>query len=498
MMNLLLRFLRSIDRATRLSAYATTAAFLLSIPAQSEDLILSAEAQFDFDLMREALEEAHPGLYRHSDKSIIDLGFSQQRSKLSQPMAKRKFYGIMSETLGLIKCGHTSINPDREMGRAFANARLFPLQVILKEGHVMVLSNETPEDTTIIPGMEILEINGNTTPELIDQFLRVTSADGHIQSSKRVQIQRGFAMYYWILIDQSNHFQIKAKHPDGKVIVANLPGVSRDQFGQSNNPVNDAILAGKAKMDWPGDNLSIRFVHHNDIAQIRIRSFSDDKFSNWMEETFRMLREKKTKTLIIDLRGNRGGADMNGATLVSYLSPKPFRYFEHIEAVTIDPSFKAHTDWPAEQTRNLRNSEVIPVGEKRFLVKHLGTKMQHPGVFPFLGKVYVLVDGGTFSTAADACAVIQHLKLATFVGEETGGGYYGNNSGLTTRLTLPKSQFQVKIPMYAYWNSVSNSGQKNRGTIPDYQVANEMTDWMRGVDTQLSFAMQLATNGQGD
>ena len=54
-----------------------------------------------------------------------------------------------------------------------------------------------------------------------------------------------------------------------------------------------------------------------------------------MEDTFRTLREKGTKTLIIDLRGNGGGNDMYGAMLVSYLTDKPFRYFDHINVKTI-------------------------------------------------------------------------------------------------------------------------------------------------------------------
>jgi len=41
----------------------------------------------------------------------------------------------------------------------------------------------------------------------------------------------------------------------------------------------------------------------------RLKYFVGDNFPKWVEDTFRMLREKGTKTLIIDLRGNGGGKD---------------------------------------------------------------------------------------------------------------------------------------------------------------------------------------------
>ena len=171
---------------------------------------------------------------------------------------------------------------------------------------------------------------------------------------------------------------------------------------------------------------------------------------------------------------------MYGAMLVSCLTDRPFRYFDRITANTIDPSFKAHADWWPERTSELRK-EVTPNPAGGYFVKHKGLAKQAPGKYPFLGKVFVLIDGGTFSTAADFCAVTHHLKRATFIGEETGGGYYGSNSGLVTRLTLPTSKFKVRLPMYEYWNAVSGYEGRRRGTIPDHVVKTKTANLVRGV-----------------
>jgi C-terminal processing protease CtpA/Prc len=123
---------------------------------------------------------------------------------------------------------------------------------------------------------------------------------------------------------------------------------------------------------------------------------------------------------------------------------------------------------------------------------HPGVAEQAPGKYPFLGRTLVLIDGGTFSTAADFCAVLHHLKRGIFIGEETGGGYYGNNSGMQTVVTLPKSKIRVRTPMYEYWNAVPGYNGKRRGTRPDYPVETKVTNLLKGMDDQLDMALKLA------
>jgi C-terminal processing protease CtpA/Prc len=193
---------------------------------------------------------------------------------------------------------------------------------------------------------------------------------------------------------------------------------------------------------------------------------------------------------------------MYGAMLVSYLTDKPFRYFDHINLKTIEISFKQYSDWRDDREGRIRDGvSPNPAGGYFITAKrHEGVAEQQPGKHPFLGKVFVLIDGGTFSTAADFCAVTHHLKRATFIGEETGGGYYGNNSGMQTMVTLPNSKARVRVPMFEYWNAVPGYDGKRRGTRPDHTVETKMADLLRGVDGQLDLALKLAPqfiNGAG-
>ena len=83
----------------------------------------------------------------------------------------------------------------------------------------------------------------------------------------------------------------------------------------------------------------------------------------------------------------------------------------------------------------------------------------------------------------------RHLR----VGEETGGGYWGNNSGRMPTMTLPNSNQKFRFPFFGYWNAVEgDEAFRRRGTIPDVQVELKTADLLRGVDAQHDMAVKLA------
>ena len=467
--------------------------------SQATDALVPAQTQADFDLLRKALEEAHTGLYRYVKKPEMDRIFAAQRARLGRPMTRVEFYAVVNEMLAAVRCGHTGIRPDDGMRAVMTNARMFPLRLLLEGQRLMVMFNDTPADQTIRPGMEVVEINGRKVSTIFDQIMAKLPGDGDIETGKRARLQRNFGMNYWLFVEQTDTFMVRVRDASGTISSATLAGVTDAERTKNQNPLNTTLQAALYKLDWSRDNLGLRFLKDPDIAQIRIRGFGGRDYRQWIENTFQTLREKGTKTLILDLRGNGGGQDMYGALLVSYLTDKPFRYFDHINVKVLQPSFKENTDWNAEREKELREG-VSPNPAGGYLVTekgHPGVAEQPPGKYPFLGNVFVLIDGGTFSTAADFCAVTHHLKRATFIGEETGGGYYGNNSGVETTVTLPNSKARLRVPMFEYWNAVPGYDGKRRGIRPDHLVETKVANLLRGVDEQLEVALKLAAKSTG-
>ena len=457
--------------------------------------LTQGELKADFDFMRYMLEAAHPGLYRYTTKPEMDRIFAAQRAKLNHPMSSVEFLAVAAETVAHIRCGHTKIALDDQSQSQMNGARKFPFRILVENKRLMVLFNDTLDNETIRPGMEITEVNGHSAEEIIARIWPMLPGDGDIDTGKWRDIGERFSEYYWLLFAQSEEFVVRAKDARGVPVVAKVSGVTDAERQTNRNPVNDVIHSDVAQlMGWAHDNVSLRFLSDPEIAEIRLSHFTGDDFSTRLEDTFKILREKGTKTLIIDLRGNGGGDDLNGAILVSYLTEKPFRYFDHINVRPATLSLGEQFGWSAEFEGRLRENITPNAMGNYSLTAEMnpGLAEQQPGKYRFTGKVFVLIDGGTFSGAADFCAVLHHLKRAIFIGQETGGGYYGNNSGEMPIITLPHSKLQMRLPLYEYWNSVPGYPGLRRGTPPNYAVTTTLAAVLRGIDEQLDLALEFA------
>lgn len=180
------------------------------------------------------------------------------------------------------------------------------------------------------------------------------------------------------------------------------------------------------------------------LAVVRVQRFDGARYRREVDSVFRIICDRAARRAILDLRGNSGGDDLYGAFLVSQFTEKSFRYFDRIHVATIKPSFAT---WKPSTFDELRDG-TVPDPAGGFLVTpalHAGVAEQQPAAVPLLGPLVVLMDGFTFSTAADVVAQLRGMGRATFVGEESGGAYEGNTSGLNALIVLPASGLKLKI-----------------------------------------------------
>ena len=463
----------------------------LCVPVVSgQNAFNPSELKEDFQLFRTALEEAHPGIYRYETKAAMDESFESIVKELDKPLSQQEFYKILNPVLAKIGCGHTKLMPSEDKGFMYYYnmETLFPLKLFLDKNKAYVRYSYDTK-VKLEPGTEITAINGIAMGEIIEGLLNNLFSDGHNQTFKYYELNRYFnALFSNFYLEEGkahNQFNITYKYR-GKKGSMSLPSVSYQIVMEHDNAEQNSIP------------YQLEFKNAK-TALLTIRTFWPDEekynFEAFLKETFTDINAKSIQNLILDLRGNEGGKDAFGALLLSYLVNAEFRYYDKLVLATNERfTFVEHAQLPEgyEQLRAL----ITQTEDGEFRWEHNGNlAVQTPQENPFKGRVYVLIDGACFSVTSEFCAVANHLDRVSFIGEETGGGYYGNNSGAFAIVTLPNSKMKLGIPLMAYYTAVKDYEFTDRGIVPHYQVQPTIMGILSGKDEIMERTMKIMNKG---
>lgn len=113
----------------------------------------------------------------------------------------------------------------------------------------------------------------------------------------------------------------------------------------------------------------------------------------------------------------------------------------------------------------------------------------------FNGAVYVLTSAYTYSAATDLANVLKDYRLATFVGEETGGVRQSFGEACGDR--LPHSGLDFRVSCKVFYAPVPKPDDARRGTVPDIEITRELlSPFMQHQDPELAFALDLIQKRQ--
>jgi C-terminal processing protease CtpA/Prc len=108
----------------------------------------------------------------------------------------------------------------------------------------------------------------------------------------------------------------------------------------------------------------------------------------------------------------------------------------------------------------------------------------------FNGQVYIVAGGYTFSAATLVTGALKGQKNVTVVGEETGGGSYGNSAMHLPVVTLPASKVRIVLPLYRLVINKMNP-KTGRGIFPDVEVPPSSLSIKKGVDAKIEKVREL-------
>jgi hypothetical protein len=118
-------------------------------------------------------------------------------------------------------------------------------------------------------------------------------------------------------------------------------------------------------------------------------------------------------------------------------------------------------------------------------------KLKPPKVDVFEGKLYVLMNGISFSSTADLISDIKKTRNAIFIGEESGGTFEGPTGGDNIVIQLPNSKIMVRISPNVQIGHMYQKHPIGRGVLPDYPIKYTIQDVLNGRDLEMEKAKSL-------
>jgi len=499
--------------------------------AQLDVFISVEQMQQDVDYTYQKLKQLHPNLYTYIDKPSLDYKFDSLKTTITSPLKPLGFYKKLSPIVAAVRQGHSLVyTPTKQLTKKEAKLlekkgvgpiSQFDLDVI--DDKLYVIKNKS-HDPSIQAGTEIVSMNTIKPSELITEYDRYFSSDGFNTTYKSAVASRKMASYFTsekgIMDSIQYRFKFKdsikditivrkvSEKPKKDSLKENVPQV-KQVVTQAKNESTKALRRKKRINGYnkEAQNFTRNFnfaTKDSSVAYMKIRGFKNKSYKTFYKESFQQLKNSKSKTLILDLRSNGGGRLSEIVELYSYLTDSSFVFLDKSEVVSraslLRGSYFESSSLPEKVIKVVFAPFAYAFGQVAVQKDNDGkyysksyTKPKKPKATAFSGKLYVIINGGSFSASSIISSNLKGSQRGTFVGQETGGAYNGTVAGFMPEIKLPNSQLKVRIGVM---NIVPHfkTNILGHGIYPDHEITPTLQDKIEGKDPELQWILQDIKN----
>lgn len=435
------------------------------------------QLQEDIKYLHLELEKRHPNLYLHSSKIKIDSFFKSLNESLPSSMTELAFYSYITPINSIIKDGHTLFFPSIDYVEYHnSSSKYFPFKVSWDGKKLYVELNYFKEDE-IENGAEIISINNKSCIEIMDYMLVRMMRDGENKTYPIWVLNNWFNEYYSYFFGHFDSYLIEYKLDGQKSVRKELNALTKSEINQNRRQRYPNKTFSRVKDQKEGRGIKLEMRRDLDIAILRIKEFDDrilksvynQSFEDTIDKIFENIAESEFNNLILDLRDNQGGSIKNGKILLSYILEKPFE---------IVSGYKRVNQGKYRDSINRIESCKGP---------QLGFHKSKKNAFK--GKVYVLINGGSFSNTGIVCSILNQKGRAIFIGEETGGSEY-ILGGSIKKVELPNTRIRVEIPKLQFVIK-ENKGDKWQGVVPNIEIRPTINEIIKNRDVIKEYALNM-------
>ena len=441
----------------RRSAFIIVLGTLLGSPvAYSREAVAISSAKLlqDVEVIQCAYEQAHPGLYRYNTKAQMAGHFAALRTEFVRDRTLAEAYITVSQFLAKVKCGHTYANffnqPKEVVQALFTGKNRVPFAFRWIHGRMIVTRDLSPEPK-LKAGTEILAIGGIRSPDILTRLMTIARADGSNDAKRVAYLEvlgtskyEAFDIFLPLFFPEiGEKMELLVREPATDAPVTTTVSAQDNDQREALAKQNKEPQRGESEPLWRFEQLDER------TGYLRMPSWalynSKWDWKAFLERGMDDLIERHVPGLIVDLRGNEGGQDV-GNTLIARMTPKKVVYdryqkYTRYRSLPLPKSFDAYLDtwdWSFKDWgQSAKEDRVGFFRMTKFDDDDKGDVIS-PAGRRYEGRVVVLIGASNSSATFQFAQVIKENRLATLVGQMTGGNQRGINGGAFFFVTLQR------------------------------------------------------------